>query len=116
MEQEISSIEKRFAYGFLQKLLKWMEIASEFIAHLGITVILYIKSTADAFHKVDFDLCSVCFFVTLEAVVSSGRVEKSPHEQEIKFFAKVRHLKKENISWLYEIFGVHLASLFSLCL
>jgi len=36
MEQEISSIEKRFAYGFLQKLLKWMEIAQEFIAHLGI--------------------------------------------------------------------------------
>ena len=26
-----------------------------------------------------------------EAVVSSGRVEKSPHEQEIKFFAKVRN-------------------------
>uniref|UniRef100_A0A3Q3BSM2 Ryanodine receptor 1a (skeletal) n=1 Tax=Kryptolebias marmoratus TaxID=37003 RepID=A0A3Q3BSM2_KRYMA len=58
MESEISSIEKRFAYGFLQKLLKWMEIAQEFIAHL-------------------------------EAVVSSGRVEKSPHEQEIKFFAKI---------------------------
>ncbi|XP_063061461.1 ryanodine receptor 1b isoform X2 [Engraulis encrasicolus] len=58
MEQEISSIEKRFAYGFLVKLLKWMEIAQEFIAHL-------------------------------EAVVSSGRVEKSPHEQEIKFFAKI---------------------------
>ncbi|XP_062407677.1 ryanodine receptor 1b isoform X3 [Sardina pilchardus] len=58
MEQEISSIEKRFVYGFLQKLLKWMEIAQEFIAHL-------------------------------EAVVSSGRVEKSPHEQEIKFFAKI---------------------------
>lgn len=29
----------------------------------------------------------MCF---TEAVVSSGRVEKSPHEQEIKFFAKVR--------------------------
>lgn len=29
-------------------------------------------------------------FVKTEAVVSSGRVEKSPHEQEIKFFAKVR--------------------------
>lgn len=27
-----------------------------------------------------------------EAVVSSGRVEKSPHEQEIKFFAKVHRL------------------------
>ncbi|KAF3706490.1 Ryanodine receptor 1 [Channa argus] len=59
MESDISSIEKRFAYGFLQKLLKWMEIAQEFIAHLG------------------------------TAVVSSGRVEKSPHEQEIKFFAKI---------------------------
>lgn len=28
-------------------------------------------------------------FLLTEAVVSSGRVEKSPHEQEIKFFAKV---------------------------
>lgn len=35
MESDVSSIEKRFAYGFLQKLLKWMEIAQEFIAHLG---------------------------------------------------------------------------------
>uniref|UniRef100_A0AAR2JWV0 Ryanodine receptor 1 n=1 Tax=Pygocentrus nattereri TaxID=42514 RepID=A0AAR2JWV0_PYGNA len=52
MEQEISSIEKRFAYGFLQKLLKWMEIAQENNTY-------------------------------------SGRVEKSPHEQEIKFFAKI---------------------------
>ncbi|KAJ8266585.1 hypothetical protein GJAV_G00132190 [Gymnothorax javanicus] len=58
MELDTSSIEKRFAYGYLQKLLKWMDIAQEFIAHL-------------------------------EAVVSSGRVEKSPHEQEIKFFAKI---------------------------
>lgn len=39
MESEISSIEKRFAYGFLQKLLKWMEIAQEFIAHLGNIII-----------------------------------------------------------------------------
>jgi hypothetical protein len=38
MEQDISSIEKRFAYGFLQKLLKWMDIAQEFIAHLGTVV------------------------------------------------------------------------------
>lgn len=29
------------------------------------------------------------FIAHLEAVVSSGRVEKSPHEQEIKFFAKI---------------------------
>lgn len=41
MESDISSIEKRFAYGFLQKLLKWMEIAQEFIAHLGTAGLLY---------------------------------------------------------------------------
>ncbi|XP_042194266.1 ryanodine receptor 3 isoform X3 [Callorhinchus milii] len=29
------------------------------------------------------------FIVHLEAIVSSGKAEKSPHEQEIKFFAKV---------------------------
>ncbi|EGV93017.1 Ryanodine receptor 1 [Cricetulus griseus] len=57
-ELDTSSIEKRFAFGFLQQLLRWMDISQEFIAHL-------------------------------EAVVSSGRVEKSPHEQEIKFFAKI---------------------------
>uniref|UniRef100_A0A670J4K8 Ryanodine receptor 1 n=1 Tax=Podarcis muralis TaxID=64176 RepID=A0A670J4K8_PODMU len=48
MELDTSSIEKRFAYGFLQQLLKWMDISQD-----------------------------------------SGRVEKSPHEQEIKFFAKI---------------------------
>ncbi|XP_038623542.1 ryanodine receptor 1 isoform X2 [Tachyglossus aculeatus] len=58
MELDTSSIEKRFAFSFLQQLLRWMDISQEFIAHL-------------------------------EAVVSSGRVEKSPHEQEIKFFAKI---------------------------
>lgn len=36
----------------------------------------------------------MCF---TEAVVSSGRVEKSPHEQEIKFFAKVRLLFKARV-------------------
>ncbi|CAM5172876.1 unnamed protein product [Eretmochelys imbricata] len=59
MELDSSSIEKRFAYGFLQQLLKWMDISQEFIAHLE------------------------------RPWVSSGRVEKSPHEQEIKFFAKI---------------------------
>lgn len=28
-------------------------------------------------------------FVFVEAIVSSGKTEKSPHDQEIKFFAKV---------------------------
>uniref|UniRef100_W5N4D0 Ryanodine receptor 3 n=1 Tax=Lepisosteus oculatus TaxID=7918 RepID=W5N4D0_LEPOC len=58
MEQDASSMEKRFAYKFLKKLLKYVDSAQEFIAHL-------------------------------EAMVSSGKADKSPHEQEIKFFAKV---------------------------
>ncbi|XP_058255382.1 ryanodine receptor 3 isoform X7 [Hemibagrus wyckioides] len=58
MEQDSSSMEKRFAYKFLKKLLKYVDCAQEYIAHL-------------------------------EAMASSGKNDRSPHEQEIKFFAKV---------------------------
>ncbi|KAM9380915.1 ryanodine receptor 3 [Phaethornis superciliosus] len=58
MELDASSMEKRFAFKFLKKILKYVDSAQEFIAHL-------------------------------EAIVTSGKAEKSPHEQEIKFFAKV---------------------------
>uniref|UniRef100_F6XF06 Ryanodine receptor 3 n=1 Tax=Ornithorhynchus anatinus TaxID=9258 RepID=F6XF06_ORNAN len=58
LEPDASSVEKRFAYQFLKKILKYVSSAQEFIVHL-------------------------------EAIVSSGKAEKSPHAQEIKFFAKV---------------------------
>ncbi|KAM6461143.1 ryanodine receptor 3 [Liasis olivaceus] len=58
MELDASSMEKRFAYKFLKKILKYIDSAQEFIAHL-------------------------------ESIVTSGKTEKSPHDQEIKFFAKV---------------------------
>lgn len=35
MGQDSSSMEKRFAYKFLKKLLKYVDFAQEFIAHLG---------------------------------------------------------------------------------
>lgn len=35
MEQDSSSMEKRFAYKFLKKLLKYVDCAQEYIAHLG---------------------------------------------------------------------------------
>lgn len=35
LEQDSSSMEKRFAYRFLKKLLKCVDSAQEFIAHLG---------------------------------------------------------------------------------
>ncbi|XP_040054763.2 ryanodine receptor 3 isoform X15 [Gasterosteus aculeatus] len=58
LEQDSSSMEKRFAYKFLKKLLKYVDSAQEFIAHL-------------------------------EAMAASGKTDRSPYEQEIKFFAKV---------------------------
>ncbi|XP_062863974.1 ryanodine receptor 3 [Trichomycterus rosablanca] len=58
MEQDSSSMEKRFAYKFLKKLLKYVDFAQEFIAHL-------------------------------DGKGSCGKNDRSPHEQEIKFFAKV---------------------------
>uniref|UniRef100_A0A3P8SE98 Ryanodine receptor 3 n=1 Tax=Amphiprion percula TaxID=161767 RepID=A0A3P8SE98_AMPPE len=35
MEQDSSSMEKRFSYKFLKRLLKYVDSAQEFIAHLG---------------------------------------------------------------------------------
>ena len=35
MEQDSSSMEKRFAFRLLKKLLKYVDSAQEFIAHLG---------------------------------------------------------------------------------
>uniref|UniRef100_A0A674EGN7 Ryanodine receptor 3 n=1 Tax=Salmo trutta TaxID=8032 RepID=A0A674EGN7_SALTR len=58
MEPDSSSMEKRFAYTFLKRILKYVDSAQEFIAHL-------------------------------EAMATSGKTDKSPHDQEIKFFAKV---------------------------
>ncbi|KAG7222685.1 hypothetical protein INR49_026294, partial [Caranx melampygus] len=58
MEQDSSSMEKRFSFKFLKRLLKYIDSAQEFIAHL-------------------------------EAMATSGKTDKSPHDQEIKFFAKV---------------------------
>ncbi|XP_019738677.1 ryanodine receptor 3 [Hippocampus comes] len=58
MEQDSSSMEKRFAYKFLKRLIKCVDSAQEFIAHL-------------------------------EAMATSRKTDKSPHDQEIKFFAKV---------------------------
>ncbi|XP_038551055.1 ryanodine receptor 3-like [Micropterus salmoides] len=58
MEQDSSSMEKRFCFKFLKRLLKYVDSAQEFIAHL-------------------------------EAMATSGKTDKSPHDQEIKFFAKV---------------------------
>ncbi|KAM6965090.1 ryanodine receptor 3 [Aplochiton taeniatus] len=58
IEQDESSMEKRFAFKFLKRLLKYMDSAQEFIAHL-------------------------------EAMATSGKTDRSPHDQEIKFFAKI---------------------------
>lgn len=35
MEQDSSSMEKRFSYKFLKRMLLYVDSAQEFIAHLG---------------------------------------------------------------------------------
>ena len=39
LDQDSSSMEKRFAYKFLKKLLKYVDSAQEFIAHLGMLIL-----------------------------------------------------------------------------
>ncbi|GCB66916.1 hypothetical protein scyTo_0005050, partial [Scyliorhinus torazame] len=58
MELDTPSIEKRFAYSFLQQLIKYVDQAHEYILR--------------------FDLCS------------TSKGERFLHEQEVKFFAKLR--------------------------
>lgn len=43
MELDASSMEKRFAFKFLKKILKYVDSAQEFIAHLGKLKILLFK-------------------------------------------------------------------------
>lgn len=80
-------MEKRFAYKFLKKLLKIVDSAQEFIAHLGKVckcswshVTPSFTCTRNPFH---------CLAADPEAMATSGKTDKSPHDQEIKFFAKV---------------------------
>lgn len=44
MELDASSMEKRFAFKFLKKILKYVDSAQEFIAHLGKLQILFLTS------------------------------------------------------------------------
>lgn len=44
MEQDSSSMEKRFSYKFLKRLLQYVDSAQEFIAHLGECEIVKITS------------------------------------------------------------------------
>lgn len=44
MDLDASSMEKRFAFKFLKKILKYVDSAQEFIAHLGKLQILFGKS------------------------------------------------------------------------
>jgi len=41
MELDASSMEKRFAFKFLKKILKYIDSAQEFVAHLGKLQILF---------------------------------------------------------------------------
>lgn len=90
MEQDSSSMEKRFAYKFLKRLLKCVDSAQEFIAHLGESAAPGAENT-----QICSSSSSCRVFVLAEAMATSGKADKSPHDQEIKFFAKVGNALSE---------------------
>lgn len=83
MEQDSSSMEKRFSFKFLKRLLQYVDSAQEFIAHLGEGEIV---KTGGLYVTLN---CALSWHVNTEAMATSGKMDKSPHDQEIKFFAKV---------------------------
>ena len=96
-------MEKRFAYKFLKRLLKYIDSAQEFIAHLGECVAFLNPlwlNTNGCFTLIQSSFptltLTLIFVVDPEAMATSGKTDKSPHDQEIKFFAKV--WKSVNIS------------------
>jgi len=86
-EQDISSIEKRFAYGFLQKLLKWMDIAQEFIAHLGML------PPTTACDQITTEQLTLASAVRERCIVKSITVEE-PRKISISRFLNVCTFKK----------------------
>ncbi|PKU46315.1 ryanodine receptor 3 [Limosa lapponica baueri] len=90
MELDASSMEKRFAFKFLKKILKYVDSAQEFIAHLAKLKFARLYERAIVLFIIRQLLIHVYLDrILAEAIVTSGKTEKSPHDQEIKFFAKV---------------------------
>lgn len=94
MEQDSSSMEKRFCYKFLKRLLQYVDSAQEFIAHLGECDIVKTDGVlARPLQRTNLGSSLSCgLFPHPEAMATSGKTDKSPHDQEIKFFAKVWRL------------------------
>lgn len=92
LEQDSSSMEKRFSYKFLKRLLKIVDSAQEFIAHLGQRANVWSRIPLSFAAHLTFLFPATDFFIPAvnpEAMATSGKTDKSPHDQEIKFFAKV---------------------------
>lgn len=106
MEQESSSMEKRFSYKFLKRLLKYVDSAQEFIAHLGkrVTFETWLHSALTGALQCISTIFQhwLIFAVNPEAMATSGKTDKSPHDQEIKFFAKVWESINTWCKWITE--------------
>lgn len=115
MEQDSSSMEKRFSYKFLKRLLKYVDSAQEFIAHLGeFMAFLKHRLHYGALHwtlrmKKMYDSDLATQLVNPEAMATSGKTDKSPHDQEIKFFAKVWKSGFEMSHWNAVKFTLNIA-------
>uniref|UniRef100_A0A803SQK4 Ryanodine receptor 1 n=1 Tax=Anolis carolinensis TaxID=28377 RepID=A0A803SQK4_ANOCA len=102
MELDTSSIEKRFAYGFLQQLLKWMDISQEFIAHLATHEILL-----PLINQYFTNHCLYFLSTPAKILGSGGHASNKEKEMITSLFCKLAALVRHRVS----LFGKqHLSS------
>uniref|UniRef100_A0A4W5NRM4 Ryanodine receptor 3 n=1 Tax=Hucho hucho TaxID=62062 RepID=A0A4W5NRM4_9TELE len=93
MEQDSSSMEKRFAYKFLKKLLKYVNSAQEFIAHLGKSLVLL--PLIDQYFK---NHCLYFLSSPSKNLSSSGYASNKEKEMVTSLFCKLAALVRHRIS------------------
>ncbi|XP_015292368.3 ryanodine receptor 2 isoform X5 [Macaca fascicularis] len=89
LELDTPSIEKRFAYSFLQQLIRYVDEAHQYILEFDPDFLqcfsLYLKLRSFNFRSHQEAIC----IIRGQDGGSRGKGEHFPYEQEIKFFAKV---------------------------
>uniref|UniRef100_A0A8D2LE34 Ryanodine receptor 1 n=1 Tax=Varanus komodoensis TaxID=61221 RepID=A0A8D2LE34_VARKO len=100
MELDTSSIEKRFAYGFLQQLLKWMDISQEFIAHLGkrAAVICFTKILLPLINQYFTNHCLYFLSTPAKVLGSGGHASNKEKEMITSLFCKLAALVRHRVS------------------
>lgn len=87
-EQDLDtpSIEKRFAYTFLQQLITYVDEAHGHMLEFGESLAF----TPESISALRLRIPLILIFISDAGIRPKG--EKIPHEQQVKFFGKVRFI------------------------